>query len=447
MKVLLISANRLNMPYPVYPLGLAYVAGSISAEHTVRVTDMNETAEAELIEILQEFAPDVVGLSLRNVDNTDTTASEAFIEEYRHLAEMVRNHSSALLVLGGSGFTIFPQEIMAALGADYGIIGEGERLQPLLADLERGEYTPDIPGVIAGASREPVYGPWQEDFHRPVSAGLRFDFYLEKGGMLNLQSKRGCPFHCIYCTYPHIEGHRMRRIPPEEVAETAIRLEKAGARYLFMTDSAFNADPVHSLQVARAIHKAGLSIPWGGFFAPTRPPEGYFQAMADAGLTHVEFGTESLSDRVLSAYRKPFRSRDVFAAHRAALDAGLHVAHYFLFGGPGEDRDTLEETLSKVDRLDRTVLFLFCGMRIYPHTALYDIALEEGQISKGQNLLQPVFYQSEAVSEADIIRRVQEKRANRANWLVGSGGEETARIIDRMYRKGFSGPLWEYLIR
>jgi radical SAM superfamily enzyme YgiQ (UPF0313 family) len=265
--------------------------------------------------------------------------------------------------------------------------------------------------------------------------------------MLNLQTQRGCPFRCVYCTYPHIEGRRPRFVPPEEVARTALRLQDSGAKYLFITDSAFNAVPEHARAVARAFREAELAIPWGAFFAPTAPPDGFYREMAEAGLTHVEFGTESLSDPVLKKYGKPFRSTDVPEAHRAAREAGLHVAHYFLLGGPGENRDTLEETLSRVDKLPKTVLFFFCGMRIYPHTPLYEIAAAEGQIDPGRSLLKPVFYQSPALSSEDIIRTVTERANGRPNWVIGSGGPEMETILSRMYARGFSGPLWEYLAR
>jgi len=64
-------------------------------------------------------------------------------------------------------------------------------------------------------------------------------FYLAYGGMLNLQTKRGCPFHCGYCTYPHIEGGKMRFYDPDEIARSARALQDAGAKYIFITDSAF----------------------------------------------------------------------------------------------------------------------------------------------------------------------------------------------------------------
>jgi len=239
----------------------------------------------------------------------------------------------------------------------------------------------------------------------------------------------------------------MRRIPPQVVARSALALQAAGARYLFLTDSAFNADFVHSLEVGEAFRKAGLTIPWGGFFAPTRPPEGYFARLAQAGLTHVEFGTEALSDPVLQAYRKPFTVEEVFAAHRDALAAGLHVAHYLLLGGPGESPATLEETLANVDKMKRCVVFFFCGMRIYPHTALYRLALETGQVTPGQDLLAPAYFRSPALTEDHIADRLRSAAAGRDNWLLGDGGEEVEKILTRLHGRGMTGPMWEFLIR
>jgi hypothetical protein len=146
-------------------------------------------------------------------------------------------------------------------------------------------------------------------------------------------------------------------------------------------------------------------------------------------------------------YRKPFTADQVIAVHQSALAAGLHVAHYFLLGGPGETDSTLDETLTRIDRLEKTVLFFFCGMRIYPDTALYRQCIRDGQLDTRADLLEPVFYRSAEIADDDIVRKVTRKAAGRGNWVIGAGGQETAAIIERMYAKGFSGPLWEYLIR
>ena len=192
---------------------------------------------------------------------------------------------------------------MQALDADYGIAGEGERLSLLLDALEKNADVKSIPGIVTKEKTDIVYEPWDGEIKRRFDpANPHTQFYLSYGGMLNLQTKRGCPFHCSYCTYPHIEGGRMRFFPPREIARNARELQDAGAKYIFITDSAFNASYDHSRQVAKAFIEARVSIPWGGFFVPTVPPADYFKLMADAGLTHVEFGTESLSDTVLDQF-------------------------------------------------------------------------------------------------------------------------------------------------
>jgi radical SAM superfamily enzyme YgiQ (UPF0313 family) len=450
MRIVLVSPNTLTIPYPVYPLGLDYVAGSVSSEHEVRIADLNALSLADLDALLRGFSPDIIGLSCRNIDNTEAGESRYFINEYSQLVSHLRLVSPATIVCGGSGFTIMPEQILSALGADYGIIGEGERFGLLVEAIRDGRDPCRIPGVISATAdagtRSP--GPWNgrivRDFHGDAAHNR---YYLDKGGMLNLQSKRGCCFQCIYCPYPHIEGRKHRLVAPDEVARTALELQAAGAGYVFITDSAFNSDIDHSLAVAKSFKAAGVTIPWGGFFAPIRLPADYFTVMADAGLTHVEFGTESLSDRVLKSYRKPFGVQEVLTAHRQAVDAGLHVAHYLLMGGPGESADTIGESLNNIDYLNKTVLFFFIGVRIYPKTALYDIALAEGKITSLTNLLEPIFYEADEIDRQTIEALVTARVGKRINCVVGSGGTGGAATVGKMHARGYTGPLWEYLIR
>jgi len=448
MKVLLVSANTLNAPYSVYPIGLDYVKGALSGAHHVRIYDMNVDPEG-LADFISEFKPDVVGVSVRNIDNLDVSDSRSFAENYRLIASEIKAATDAPLVLGGSGFTIFPQEIMRECGADFGIIGPGEHFAALLDALENKRPLKDIPGVVERESKSyKKSGQWGGPFKRGFDAQAdHVPYYIEKGGILNLQTKRGCAYKCVYCTYSEIEGSSLSLFPPDEVAATALELQEAGAHYLYIVDSAFNCDWEHSLEVAHSFRKYGLVIPWGGLFTPLAPPGGYFRRLRDAGLKHVEFGTDALSDPVLASYAKPFRKADVFRAHESALEAGLHIAHFFLPGGPGESRQTLEETLAGAEGLRRSVLFFFCGIRIYPLTRLYEIALEEGLLDRSRDISRPVFYESRPLEGLDPETIVKNHSRGRLNWVIGTGGETTSAIVDRMHTRGLSGPLWEYLIR
>lgn len=448
MRVLLISPNTLTVPYPVYPLGLDYVAGSIGPEHELARFDLNCASLDELARLIADFAPEVIGLACRNIDNTEAGAPKYFLEQLHELVLWLRARCQAVIVCGGSGFTIMPEAVLAALEADFGIIGEGERFGLLVEALARGDDPAALPGVLRPNGPVRIPPPWPGLRQRRMAPLPQVAFYAQQhGGMLNLQTKRGCSFRCVYCPYPHIEGRSHRLIPPESVAQTALELEAAGARYIFITDSAFNSHPSHSRAVARAFRASGLRIPWGAFFAPLAPESGYFALMAEAGCKHVEFGTESMSGAILRNYRKPFQPADVFAAHRAARAAGLHVAHYFLLGGPGENAATVQESLTAIEELTGAAFFFFIGIRIYPGTEICEMAIQRGQITADTDLRQPVFYKNSAITRDEMEALVVRQARGRLNWLVGAGVDQVATLVARMHAKGMVGPLWEYLAR
>lgn len=452
MKVLLVSTNTMKQPYSVYPLGLDYVINSIASEHEVKSIDVNELAckgnEQALEAEIRDFRPEVIGISIRNIDNIDERNIESFVDSTANLISRMRGCSGALIVLGGSGFTILPDEFMAALDADFGVIGEGERFPLLLAALERKSPVQGIPGIIArqGRANHPAPLPGLPGLGAIPQTSYR-RLYIEKGGMLNLQTKRGCPFQCVYCTYPLIEGGAFRCVEPAEAARNAKMLQDAGAKYIYIADSTFNGSYDHSAKVALAFKREGVSIPWGGFFTPTAAPADYYRILADCGLQHVEFGTEAMCDPVLEAYKKPFRVKSVLEAHRQAIDAGLYVAHYLMPGGPGDDEDTLRESLANCERLEKTVFFLFGGVRIYPNTGLFETALNEGQISVDAGFLEPVFYWSPRLDRDAAVEIIRKHAAGRTNWLIGSGPSGMYRMMERLHAWGHVGPLWERLIR
>jgi radical SAM superfamily enzyme YgiQ (UPF0313 family) len=447
MGVLLVATNRMVTPFPVYPIGVDYVATALQGRHMLRVLDLADE-NADLGAACREFQPEVVGLSIRNVDNAETSSPEGFLPDLVRVAAQIRATCRARLVLGGPGFSIFPEALMTALAADYGLVGEGERLPALLDALARGDESAAAraPGVVLprrpAEPPAPFGGPRRRTLASPATVG----HYLRWGGMLNVQTKRGCPFLCTYCTYPAIEGRALRLFDPADVASEWDLLGRAGARFLFVTDAVFNSHVHHNLAIADALLHRGLRIPWGAFFAPLRPRPDYYSRLREAGLSHVEFGTESLSAAMLRAYRKPFTVDHALAAHAEARRAGLHVAHYILLGGPGEDRATLAETLDRCEALGDAVLFFFCGVRIYPRTTLHATAVREGQVGAHDDLLTPRFYAPGGLPVEAIAEMVASRRRDRRNWVVGSGDDQMAAASKRLYQRGRVGPLWELLV-
>src|SRR4030042_4349504 len=128
MKILLISVNREKMPYPVFPLGLAYLVRALRDEgHTTEVLDLcfSQSPSVELKETLQRFQPDLIGLSLRNLDNLTYPTPVSYLKEVEEVIQVCRQYSSAKLVIGGSGYSLAPKELLLHLDVDFGVVGEG----------------------------------------------------------------------------------------------------------------------------------------------------------------------------------------------------------------------------------------------------------------------------------------------------------------------------------
>ena len=149
MKVLLISANVTLSPYPIYPLGVSIIAAVLTkAGHTVQQADFlqqNNSLEAIGREV-REFGPDLVGISVRNIDNVNLMHEQYYIQNVKNIVSTVREVSNAKVLLGGAGFSLIPELILKETGADYGIIGEGEVLAVEFANnAAKGIYPEGAP--------------------------------------------------------------------------------------------------------------------------------------------------------------------------------------------------------------------------------------------------------------------------------------------------------------
>jgi hypothetical protein len=115
-RVLLISSNRCDQPYPVFPLGLAHVDSALSrAGHVTRVLIVRPREPIE--DNLVEFRPDVVGVSLRNIDDVEFVTRQTYFGDAVAISAMtIRQMCPCPMVLGGSAFSIFPEQLLAIDG-------------------------------------------------------------------------------------------------------------------------------------------------------------------------------------------------------------------------------------------------------------------------------------------------------------------------------------------
>lgn len=452
MQALLISANRETEPYPVEPIGIAYVAAALKkAGHEVVLLDLcfEDDAALALKRLPSGFDPGVIGISIRNIDNLTYPKSVFYLPAIREAVRAVRSAYPAPVLAGGSGFSLFPHETLEYLGVDYGLIGEGESsMVEFVRRLEKGESFDGIPGLIGkGLSRScPPDLITGFAVSSPARELLEYQRYAEAGGMANVQTKRGCPFECVYCTYPFLEGRKLRlRDPASVVDEIEVLNRERGRDYFFFVDDIFNMPEGHATGICEEMIRRRLDIMWACFCTPKGITPGLLKAMKAAGCAAIEFGTDGGTDITLNALGKGFTVAEVDRAQRLCVEAGLEAAHYLILGGPGETNKTIQETFDLMDRLRPRAVIAMLGVRIYPGTALKELALKEGVIEKGSSLLEPVFYISGAVKDS-LIDDVRARATPRPNWVVpGLGIRSGAKIAGTLAKMGKKGVMWDML--
>jgi radical SAM superfamily enzyme YgiQ (UPF0313 family) len=448
-KVLLVSANVYKSPEPVYPLGVSYLKTFMEKALTdfeIETFDMNFGSPETLGEELRNGAYGFVGLSLRNIDDNNLFECNSFVAWYKQLVECIRRNSDACLIVGGAGYSIFPAILLEELQADFGIKGEGETsLTLLLRALSEGGSYDDIEGLTYRNKEGHIVVNPRKHYEHNLALRLEdkwLSYYWDNSGMLNLQTKRGCPHHCIYCSYPVIEGHQVRRLDIDQVVESLRRMYfEKGITYVFFTDSVFNMDKSYNRTLCQRIIDSGVKISWGAYFSPHDLTHEELLLYKQSGLTHIEFGTESFSDHTLALYGKKFSWNDVVESSHLCDDLGIFYAHFMILAGYGETEASLDETFEHSRQMDNTVIFPYVGMRIYPHTPLYEYALQEGRIQGEKDLLAPCYYVSREVDVDTIKTRAY---ATGARWIFP--GDEASDDMEQRFRKRRRrGPLWQYL--
>jgi radical SAM superfamily enzyme YgiQ (UPF0313 family) len=461
MKILLLSVNRERMPYPVFPLGLAYLARSLrEGGHPVEALDLcfSQDVLIDLEESLERFRPDLIALSLRNLDNLTYPTSVSYLKEVEEVISVCRRSSSAKLVIGGSGYSLAPKELLQYLDVDFGIAGEGEEsFLQLVRSLEKGHPISSSPYLpitespyllIKGGSVPQLTGGARVSLIRsPDRTLFETRRYLEEGGMGNIQTKRGCPFSCIYCTYPLLEGKEVRLRKAEEVVEELQHLSEEGVDYIYFVDDIFNYPPSYAEVLCREIIRRQVTLRWSAFVNPGFLTEDLLKWMKEAGCAGIEFGTDSGSEQMLKNYKKSFTIKEVTTASEICSKSMVNHCHYLLFGGPGENEETIEESFRFMDELDPTAIIAMLGIRIYPGTEMERIALAEGVIDQRSNLIFPHFYVVPAL-KGRLEEIIREKALRRNRWIVpGLEINITQNLMEGIRKFGLRGPLWELVGR
>jgi radical SAM superfamily enzyme YgiQ (UPF0313 family) len=461
-RVLLVSTNRERQPYPVVPNGLACVASALDAAgHNVRFLDLCFASDpvAFARSAAVDFKPGIIGVSVRNIDNSDAIALRHYTPEARSVLHALRQAApGAKVIAGGAAFGVAPEALFRDLAVDYAVAGDGERASVALVDaLSSGAPIAALPGLVRDRNGTVAFTPPGEDadldslpcpgLHRWIDLAR----YQRHGATIPIQTKRGCVYKCVYCTYRNVEGWGYRTRDPELVSDEIEELKiKAGVRHFDFVDSTFNSPPGHAIQVCEAITRRRLGVQLDTTnFTPASASAELLGAMKAAGFRSLGITAESASDPVLEKLEKGFDAAKVREVAERVEKFGIKTLWIFLVGGPGETAGTVEETLAFAAwRLRRgDAVYLTVGLRIYPGTTLHRIAIAEGVVPAGSTLLDPAFYFSSALQFGTTVARLKRFAADHPRFMFSADSRST--VLPYLTRAAsilhLPRPHWQYM--
>src|SRR5512133_192323 len=306
-KVLLINSNRFQHPWPVIPFGLCYIATVLEIDNNnVCFLDLcfSSECEGDIKKGLRSFMPEIIGISIRNIDDTGGYNVHFLLEDVKNdVIDHCKSEFSGPIVIGGPSVGISGREMLEYFDLEYAIRGDGEAVMPeFVKRIENQESLEGLGGLIIRRSDTIIQDsePFRVQdldilpFPKPMRY-LDVNKYRRFGSPIHIQTKRGCAFRCSYCTYNKIEGSRYRLRDPKRVAdeiETLVR--ETGITHLEFTDSIFNMPLSHSKEVLREViqKKLDLRLHTMGL-SPAAIDEELLDLMKNAGFNEVDVGAES----------------------------------------------------------------------------------------------------------------------------------------------------------
>jgi len=354
-------------------MGLSLLGGILKdAGHEVMLMDFaflrdlkGHIRVPEIEEILDEFQPDVIGMSVFTY----------LYDECETLIARIADHSDLPIILGGPHFSVFPQDFARDSRISYIVRGEAEKVILNLVETAKRE-------------RHPLYIECPVPTPQEIPAvNLDIAYGSEHLKVYQIQLSRGCPYHCSFCTIEQVAGRQVR---PRDIETCLKEISEAKRCYpeletIDITDDCptFNKVRFKSFLRILANSNIGCELVIDNMRANLLDEE-MLQLYVAAGGQNICLGAESGHPEVFRMVNKDERLEDIVHAAKLIREYGLILGLCFVIGLPGDNlkRHSSSMALAKALKPD----YVFWNMCIpWPGTEVYAWYQKHGHVGDLRN--------------------------------------------------------------
>ncbi len=379
-KVALVTSPLLQKRgnHPLFPpLGLAYMAAVLEQNgFEVKIFDcpVCEFDHDKLKAELESYQPTMVGIG------SMTPTIESALKSARLTKEVCPD---AKVLMGGPHATFAGEEILESENAvDIIVRGEGEEtIVELAKQLPIGE----VKGVTFRKDNQIIQTanrPYIQDLDSlplPAYKYLPMEKYNITGrNLLSIISSRGCPYQCPFCVASQMFGAPFRGRSSKKVLDEMEWLrDEYGAEGVAFQDDTLTFNKVRALEICDGIIERKMKLPWGCGTRADAVTKDLVAKMSKANCDEVMFGVESGCQRMRDVLKKQVTNAQCENAIKWTKEAGIFVTVSVILGYPGETKETLQESLDFVRRVEPDDVWL-CHATPFPGTELRELVKSYG---------------------------------------------------------------------